>query len=58
LLRNCDGRPIIGEGDEREGAGSFVSTEEYDFVAQVGVVHLGQGGVAELKTGFQRHPRL
>jgi hypothetical protein len=41
-----------------EGAGSFVSTEEFDFVAQVGVVHLGQGGVAELKTGFQRRPQL
>ena len=50
--------PIIGEGDEGEGAGSFVSTEEFDFVAQVGVVHLGQGGVAELKTGFQRRPQL
>ena len=51
-------RPIIGEGDEGEGAGSFVSTEEHDFVAQVGVVHLGPGGVAELKTGCQRHPQL
>ena len=48
--------PIIGEGDEGEGAAPFVSTEEFDFVTQVGVVHLGQGGVAELETGFSAIP--
>ena len=48
--------PIIGEGDEGEGAGSFVSTEEFDFVAQVGVVHLARAVLQNSKLAFSAVP--
>ncbi|SPF48932.1 hypothetical protein SBA1_90068 [Candidatus Sulfotelmatobacter kueseliae] len=46
--------PVVGEGDQGEGARAFVAAEQFHFVGELGVIHFVEGGGAEVETRLQR----